>query len=277
MIASLFRVCFARLLLTAACCTLCQPASAALVGLFEFNDPSNWGAATTGSALSISGTGFASVAGTSGSDGAVAVSSGSFFTLAHGISPNNGGSRVNAYSLVFDVLKPADNAWYAFFQTGDRTGDADYFIRNSDNGVGVGTLNYSTASVPTNQVTAGEWFRVVFSADMGNNFGGGASASSFTTTVTNNSGNTWSHSHNNQALDGRHSLGATLDFFQDNDGEDSLLHVSTIAIFDNALSIAEATALGSPLTAVPEPTAATLLGALAISGLTFRRRRISNI
>lgn len=255
-------------------------AQANLVGLWEFENAANPAVATIGNDLIVnnSNSTIASVAGIDGSDGAFAVGLGDYFTANHDIEPNGGSTAeyVNQFTFVYDLYLPTstDSTWRTLFQTNaDNTNDGDYFISTS-NLLGVAAIGYSTQSV-----AAGEWYRIVFSADIG------AEPSSFTTTVTDSSGASWSFDHGSQGTDGRHSLYPAdnlnlVHFFADNDGDDAELHVSNLAIYDFPLTTAQALSLGAPggeipnLAAIPEPSAVitALLAVGCCVGLARRRR-----
>ncbi|MCO6043683.1 PEP-CTERM sorting domain-containing protein [Aeoliella sp. ICT_H6.2] len=254
-------------------------AQANLVGLWEFDDGSNPAVATIGNDLIVnnSNSTIAGVAGIDGSDGAFAVGLGDYFTANHDLVPNGGSSEyVNQFTFVYDLYLPTstDSTWRTLFQTNaDNTNDGDYFISTS-NEIGVAAIGYSTQTV-----AAEEWYRIVFSANIG------AEPSSFTTTVTDSSGTNWSFDHGSQGLDGRHSLYSTANlnlvhFFADNDGDDAEVHVSNLAIYDFPLTNGQALSLGGPggeipdMAAVPEPS--TLITVLLVVGgcvgVTWRRR-----
>ncbi|MCO6043684.1 PEP-CTERM sorting domain-containing protein [Aeoliella sp. ICT_H6.2] len=248
-----------------------RAADAQLVGLWEFENASDPGGATIGNDLIVNNTNatIAGVAGIDGSDGAVAVGIGDYFSANHDIPPNGGsGSYVNEYTFVYDVYLPvsSDSSWRTLFQTSDdNSNDGDYFISTS-NTIGVAAIGYSSQTI-----SAGDWYRIVFSADIG------ASPSSFTTTVTDASGTSWSFDHGAQGLDGRHALYSTaneniVNFFADNDGDDAELHVSNLAIFDRPLSSFQVEALGvpgDPIAFTPNPVLAVEInrdsGAISIS------------
>ncbi len=259
-------------LLTLATLALSATSPAALVGLWEFDNAANLGEATLGGDLVLqNGNGtIAATGGVGGGDGAAQVGVGDHFDAAPGIAANGGGSFVNEFTIVFDVFLPTstDGTWRSLLQTANNNGnDGDYFVSNS-NQVGVGAIGYTGATVG-----ADDWYRIVFSADLGSGaFGGG----DFLTTVTDSSGTSFSFNHGTQGIDGRHSLyaldnGNIVKLFADENGEDNLVYVSAVGIYDAPLTEAQALALGAPGTAIPEPTAALLaaFGALAI----LRRRR----
>ena len=245
---------------------------AALVGLWEFDNPSNLGEATLGNDLALqNGNGtIAATGGVSPGDGAAQVGVGDYFDAAPGIAANGGGSFVNEYAIVYDIFLPTstDSSWRSLLQTNSsNSNDGDYFV-SSGNAVGVGAIGYTG-----NTLAADDWYRIVFSADLGSGaFAGG----DFLTTVTNSSGSSFSFNHSTQGIDGRHSLYPVNDldivlFFADESGEDNLVYVSNLAIFDTPLTEAQALGLGTPGNAIPEPSSWVLaaLGSLAL----LRRRR----
>lgn len=229
-------------------------AAGGLVGQWDFDDPANLTKATLGKNLSRVGS-VAPVGGFGTGDGAAAVGIGSHFRCTPDLAPNGGSTTlVNEYTLVFDVWLPAssDRQWRAFFQTSvSNLNDGDYFLSTS-NALGVGVLTYSTETLPPNQ-----WYRIVFSADIGSNIDGGSPASSCLSVVTDASGRSWTFRHASQALNGRHALSSTANdnavlFFADDDAEDALIHVSRVQLYDTPLSEAQARALGPPLIEDPE-------------------------
>lgn len=256
--------------LTALSATIVGPASAGLVGLWEFENPANIGAATIGNNLTQNGGG-ATLSIQTGpvGDGALGIGVGDSFSLAHDIAPNGGSAAyVNEYTVVYDLYLPSatNSTWRSLLQTSDTPGgnDGDYFVSTS-NTVGVGAIDYSSSTL------AGDtWYRVIFSADIGE------PGSSFFTTVIDAAGSeVWTYDHAAQGLDGRHSLYSTVNsnivhFFADNDGEDAVIYVSNLALFDDNLNKAQALALGAPGTAVPEPGSLALL---TLGGLLIARRR----
>lgn len=259
---------------------LATHASADLIGEWDFQDASNLGKATRGTDLVLNNSNgtIGQVSGVESGDFAATIGLGDSFSLSHGLDPNGGSSAyVNEYSLVFDVYLPAASAgtWRSFFQTSTAPdgNDGDYWV-SPDGNLGVGAIGYA------DQALADEnWYRIVFSADIGSDIDG-VIGSSFLTTVTDIEGNSWHYYHASQGLDGRHSLYSTaneniMHFFADNDGEDNELHVTKLAMFDEALSLDSAIALGSVNTAVPEPSA-FLLASLGLTGVVwagYRRRK----
>ena len=82
--------------------------------------------------------------------------------LAMPTSPNGGGGYLNEYTMVWDLLLPADVNWTPLFNTEPENGnDADFYV--SDTGeLGIGPLGYS----PEGVIAADAWYRVAFVANL---------------------------------------------------------------------------------------------------------------
>lgn len=228
----------------------CLPASvgaagAELRGLWEFQDSSNLGKGTVGHDLIVSGTAptWAAAVGDDASrslSGVITTVRGAANRILapHGIPANGGGTLVNQASWVMDIFSPAASRsqWRTIFQTDlNNTSDGDYFIRNTDDALGVGAIGYS--SVPINETV---WTRLVITMDLalsGNDFKTYLNGSLF-------------HTHApNQTVDGRFALqpGTTgVLMFTDEDGEDYPLHVAGLAIYDGVLTPQEVALIGGP-------------------------------
>lgn len=244
--------------------------AATLTGLWEFNNASNIGKATVGNDLVIVGTApthSASMSdGTTSLNGVVATVAGpaNYLRATHGIAPNGGGSGsyVNEWSIAFDVFSPvaSRNSWRALFQTNQsNSNDADYFIRNTNDTLGINSLGYSATGINDSQ-----WTRIVVTFNLGTTL-----PSDEIKTYVNG---TLFATHNDMALDGTYALDPTLLLFADNDNENASLNVGSVAVFDGALTASEVTALGGVANAIPEPSAA-VIGGLGVLSLAFRRTR----
>ncbi|MFC4992915.1 LamG-like jellyroll fold domain-containing protein [Rubritalea tangerina] len=242
------------------------PMSAAqLVGLWEFNNAGNLGEATVGTDLEINGsapTYSASLAdgGATSLTGVITTTQGvgNHLTATHGIGANGGGSFTNAYTLVFDVKRPAAGAWRSFYQTDlTNSNDAEYFTRSSNNTLGRTTITYTGSGM-----AADTWMRLVISVEAGSSYETYIDGSLF-------------HTHSAPGVDGGYALDTSkVLLFADENGENNSLDIGMVAIYDDALSAAEVAALGgvNSVVAVPEPTSVSLLGLGAVA-LVFRRKR----
>jgi hypothetical protein len=196
---------------------------------WQFDDPSDVTKASAGSPLIRQGDGFTFVEGSKAGDGAVQVAKGSYFNAPHGIAANGGGSRVNNFSVMFDFKVSELGRYYSFIQTTlENNDDAEFFLRPAGN-LGIGGTGYSE-----HVVTAGEWHRLVISADIGNAY------LYYLDGKLIHTGNTSS-----ATVDSRFSwLPEGVLFFADEDGEDADMDISNIAVWDRALSNSEVAALG---------------------------------
>jgi len=212
-----------------------------LVGLWEFDEAAAPGKASHGADLVVVGAApVFSAALTDGApepvtlDGVISTAGGTANRLlvSHGIGANGYGSKVNRYTLVYDVLVPGTGQWRGFYQTTlANNDDGEYFVRNSDNSLGVGALGYSTRPLPANR-----WHRLVLSVDLTatGNFRAYLDGQPFFT-------------HIQPALDGRFALDpAQVLFFADDNNENQPLSVGMAAVFAKALTADEVDALGTP-------------------------------
>lgn len=238
-----------------------QAADGALVGLWEFETPGNLAAATVGGDLVLVGADTAAAgSGTLSDTGASQLDVGSYYTVTHGIAANGGGSYVNEYTLLWDIMYPAATAgnWKTFLQTNvANSNDGELFIRPSDpqGAIGVGDAGYTT-----NTTGADTWYRVVLSV---------ANGSHFKVYVD---GNEWLDG-SVQPVDGRFSLDPAFHILADNDGDDALMNVSNFAVWDTALdasAVANLGGAGRALNVIPEPASVALLVLCAV-GLATRR------
>jgi hypothetical protein len=79
------------------------------------------------------------------------------YVMTHGIAPNGGGSRVNQYTLVMDLLVDTSGSFAAALLQVDSTNnftDGDLFWQQGNFGQGTGGYN------GTGQFTAGAWHRI---------------------------------------------------------------------------------------------------------------------
>lgn len=206
------------------------------IGLWQFDHSFDPTLATLGNDLSMSGSGFSGAQGTGTGDGAILVSSGSHFLVDHGIPANGGGTRVNEYTLLYDILLPS-NGWKALLQT-DTTNasDAEIFINTSNQIGGQSVLGgYSSSSLSNNT-----WHRVVITVDNG----------SARRIYVN--GQQWYQGTAGTIDNDRHALSPQFLIFADEDGEDGPIRVTNFAVWSSALTATQVQALGNTSTAISD-------------------------
>lgn len=210
-------------------------------GSWKFDDSANMLKAAIGSPLVLTGL-QTSVDGPVAGNLATEVPLESYLTMTHGIAPNGGGTLVNEWTLQIDFAVAQTETWYAFFQTLD--GDADLFVAKSANSIrAANTIGTAQTGYTTNAIVANKWYRMVVSVKNG---------TSFKIYID---GVNWLDLVGGSDVDGRYALQPTLQLFQDDDGDDGTIKCSEVAIWDVALTDAEALELG---TAITIPTFANL-------------------
>jgi len=236
---------------------LATASHAGLVGLWKFDDSANLGKASYGTDLVIGGvapTYSASLAdGLSISQTGVittpSAASTNYLRATHGIAPNGGGTKVNQYSIVVDLFSPTGSrsAYRTIYQTtpmpppaGD---DADYFIRNSDDKLGTSAMGYTASAIQE-----ANWTRLVITVDLTK-----AVSTRMISYLNGGTGMVHGGTSSTTALDQRFSLGTTLDFFADSDGDNGPLNIGALAMYDHVLTPVEVAALGTPGTTIPLP------------------------
>ncbi len=156
-----------------------------------------------------------------------------FLACTPNLSANGGGSRVNTYTIMFDIKIPNTGSWYSLLQTGASANadDGDLFI-NTSGKVGIGAIGYSSKSL-----TPEQWTRIVLVCD--NN----ALSGSWKIYID----GMLDMDMRAQAMDGRFSLPTNetpFFFFADDDNENASLSCSAIAVWDRALSNNEINTMG---------------------------------
>jgi len=158
------------------------------------------------------------------------------YIMTHRIAPNGGGTRVNQYTIVFDIFVATTGPGAAsLLQTSsaNNTDDGDLFWQGGN--FGQGTDGY----IGRGTFTAGEWHRVVAAYDMA------ANPPVVTKYVDGIKQHDWTA---NQGLDNlRRSLGPTAVLFGDGDQDERReMWVNSIQIRSGKLSDAQIAALGAP-------------------------------
>lgn len=197
------------------------------VGWWKFNDVTNPTIPESGYGLPLELVGSHQVVqGTNANDHAVRIGVGSHYKMHHGISANGGGSYVNEYSLQIDFKVEILGIWHCFFQTySENTNDGDCFINPSGN-IGVAATSYSPFAIEIN-----EWYRLIITVDNGTLYNYYLDGELINQGVV-------------QDIDGRFSLESVLLMFADEDGEDNIINITEIGIWDRALSANEVGEIG---------------------------------
>ncbi len=154
---------------------------------------------------------------------------GTFFQLAHLIPANGGGSKLNRYTLMMDVMFPSRPAgvFTSLFQTSaSNSDDGEWFI----NPAGALYLNGSVGgSVPD-----GVWHRLTIVVDVGANI------------LKTYSDGVLAASNVPGAVDGRFAAGSTVLLFADETSENAAGFVNSVQLRDVALSDAAVASFGGP-------------------------------
>ena len=224
-------------------------ASATVTGQWDFDSGSL--SATTGAALAYRGDTAATTTFSTPSIGGQpakvmgfpATTPSQGYVLNHGIVPNGGGSQVNQYTLILDVMFPAASTgqWRSFFQTdASNTTDGEFFV-NPVNGIGISGIYQGTLQADT-------WHRVAFVVDL--------------TLATQRlrkfiDGVLVGTQDLNAGVDSRWALNPTALLFADENNETRAGFVNSIQIHDVVLADSAITALGGATAAgIPLPPSA---------------------
>jgi hypothetical protein len=158
------------------------------------------------------------------------------YVMDHGIAPNGGGTRVNQYTLVMDIMVGASGPGAASLlqiSSLNNTDDGDLFWQGNNFGQGANGYN------GTGAFTAGEWHRIAAAYDEA------ANPAVVTKFVDGIKQDDWTA---NQSLDNdRRALKPTAILFGDGDQDERReMWVNSIQIRAGKLSDAELAALGGP-------------------------------
>ena len=158
------------------------------------------------------------------------------YIMKHGAAANGGGTNVNQYTLIFDILYPAesDGKYRALLQIDpNNTSDSDFFV-NGGGGLGI-------SAVYPGKILPDTWNRIALAVDL-------------TVPVVAKfiNGEKVGEQTLSAGKDGRWSLFPSTDantpyalLFADEDGEDALAYVNSIQFWSGRLSDATLVALGN--------------------------------
>jgi predicted phosphodiesterase len=239
------RLTTASLLFLALWCTPVQVRAA--IAQYDFNG--NLNSSTGGAALT---TGFAAPAVTAGVSFSTTTINGSpaqvasftrgtWFSMTHGAGANGGGSLLNQYTLIFDVMFPSrPSGWAVLYQTTvGNTDDGEWFV-NPSQGLGI-SGNYGGT------VADGTWNRL---AVVVNNVAGTLTSYINGTQVQQNTG---------LSLDGRWAMGPTVLLFADENQENAGGFVNSVQLRPEAMTASDILALGGPnASGIPLPSPPTI-------------------
>jgi hypothetical protein len=184
------------------------------------------------------------------------------FQINHGAAANGGGSYVNQYTMIYDILVPDVSAgWFSFYNTNaSNSNDGDLFIR-TDGGIGISGQYEGT-------INSGQWHRVAMVLD--------------TDSIYKYIDGVLVGSHPGiTGTDGRWSL-YTIDhlpdrgfLLTDDNGDTNAGFINSFYFTDEALDGAAIEAIGGPTAqgVIPEPATLILLGLGASILSAYRRRR----
>jgi len=233
------------------CLCIAAPAATASrpdpVGAWTFDNVDSLLIAEIGNDLQLVGS-HEAIPGPEGGDGAIRIDVGSYYRCFHDIPANGNGDPewVNRFSLVMDIRIPQIGQWYCFYQTNyTNSNDGEWFV-NQQGHVGVGATGYSY-----DILTPGEWYRLAISVNLGEHYDYYLDGQLL-------------HNGGPQDFEGRFSLypaenGNQVLFFADDNGEDNIIDVAGVWLFDTDLSAQDLTDLGGYGHEVTDPPAAEML------------------
>ncbi|MGB4577383.1 MAG: T9SS type A sorting domain-containing protein [Paludibacter sp.] len=209
------------------------------VGLWTFDELNNLFKATIGNVLvpTDDASGYVQTFGPYDGKNAVLTHRGNGFAMDHGIAPNGGGTRVNDYTIEWDIMVPDFALYRSLIQNGAMNeGDGDVFIKNNTGVIGTTTMGWTS-----NMLVPGTWYRIVLSIQAG----------SFARIYVD--GVLWKEG-NAPAVDSRFSLAPVVHLFGDDDAENPELSCSRVAIWNTPLTSEQIAELGNattPSTSMP--------------------------
>lgn len=210
-----------------------------LSGFWNFDDATNLEKAVIGENLvtylrtgndvlgSPSIEGISQVPGYNKRDYAVQIGHQSLFYLDHQLPATAGKTTVNEYTILWDINRPEGEGGYATLLNTSITNsdDQDYAIK-SDGRVGIGTAGYST-----DKMVRDTWYRVVISLKAGDHL-----------RIYVNGIKWLEGANSDDSRFGLNTLGTLV--MADNDGDDHTMTLSSVALFNRALSVDEIKSLG---------------------------------
>ena len=155
------------------------------------------------------------------------------YIMTHGMAPNGGGSYVNQWTLIMDIMFTSDttNKYHALLQSNQgNSNDADLWV-NKTWGIGFGSYH--------GYLAPDLWHRIAFVVNA-------SSATSSSNSVRKFIDGKLVGVNTGIARDGTYGLDPAALLFTDNDGETTVGYVNSIQIHDADLSDSDIFALGGP-------------------------------
>jgi hypothetical protein len=195
-----------------------------------FDKPDSLLQASTGTDLQLSGIQTA-VDGSQAGDGAVSLDPGSYYISKPGIYKNGGGNNVNNYSISFDLRVPTLGKTYSLYQTDPGNTDSAEVIIDNNGRIGNPYTGFTSASI-----TAGAWYRVVITVELGKHFVYYLDGDSL-------------HDGGSFPVDGRYSISPAnsdgrLLFFAGANGQANGIDIAHLSVYNRALSTLEVKGMG---------------------------------
>jgi len=183
------------------------------------------------------------------------------YVMTHGIAPNGGGSYVNQYTLIMDVMFPteSDAKYRSLFQTSQNNGNDTDLCINPNNGIGISGSYQGTIAPNT-------WYRIACVFDM--TLSSGQLKKYIDGTLVG--------SQNLAAVDGRWALDPTALLFADEDNETAAGFVNSIQIHDVPLSASDIFALAGP-SAAGIPTTIPVLTDVTVTVTPASRENVAGM
>ena len=174
---------------------------------------------------------------------------GTYFTMTHGLGANGGGSLLNQYTLIFDVMFPSHvDPWAVLYQTNPANNDDGEWFINGGRGLGI-------SGVYGGNVPDGTWNRLAVVVD------------SAAGTLTSFINGTQVQQVGGPSVDGRWAIGSTVLLFADEDTENAAGFVNSVQLRPEAMLPVDIAALGGATAAgIPMPAAPSSLQVVSPNG-----------
>jgi hypothetical protein len=200
----------------------------ARAGWWKFDDADALFKATIGASLvPTDETSNYAVDGPDVGNGAIANVRGQALTMEHGLAGNGGGTRLNEYTMQWDVMISDLVLYHCLIQNGPMDeGDGDLFIKPASGVIGTSFTTYSTSAIAANQ-----WYRIVISVKCGEFYRIYVDGVKWLEGDVPN-------------IDSRFSLNVAPNIFGDDDTENDLIYCADLCLWDVALTDDQVSQLG---------------------------------